>query len=192
MKKLITVPLILLLFAFPSITQAQYEDDYDEGNLMLGPRIGYYEADDAEEGAFLFGLQLRGHVNEYFGLELAATYRTTSEFEYTIAGQTHSVKTGFVPITASALVYLPLNEHFLPYGVAGVGGYYTFRDTEGSISDEFEGEFNFGYHLGFGLEVPLNEDVAINADYRYLWLTPEEDQNDFSGHMITFGLMFYL
>lgn len=192
MKKLITIPLILLLFAVPSITKAQYSDDYDDGNLMLGPRIGYYEAADAEDGAFLFGLQLRGHLNEYFGLELAATYRTTSEFEYAIAGQTYKVKTGFIPITASALVYLPLNEHFMPYGVAGVGGYYTFRDTEGTISDEFEGEFNFGYHLGFGLEVPLNDDVAINADYRYLWLTPEEDQNDFSGHMITFGFMFYL
>lgn len=191
MKKLITVPLIIFLFALPAITRAQYNEDYDNSNIMLGPRIGYYQAVEAEDGAFYFGLQLRGHVNEWFGLELAATYRTTSEYELAGGGE---VQTGTVPITASALVYLPINEHFMPYGIAGIGGYYTYHDVDGVLEefvDDFQDEFIFGYHLGFGLEVPLGNSMAINADYRYLWLSPENEP-DLSGHAVTFGLMFYL
>lgn len=193
MKKLAAVPLILLLFAVPAVTQAQYTED--EGGLMLGPRLGYYQANEAEDGSFLFGLQLRSHISKYFGLELAATYRTTSEFTFTGG----SVKTALVPITGSALIYLPISEHFKPYGLAGLGAYYTFYDTEGlaeKLAKDFDGKFTFGYHLGAGIEIPLNEGVAINVDYRYLFLdqdsSEDEFQPDLSGHLISAGLMFYL
>ncbi len=194
MKKLITAPLILLLFAIPSLTHAQYiEDDMeDEGGIMIGPRIGYYEFNDAEEGAFFVGLQLRGHLNDYFGLEFAATYRTTSEFQLSGGGE---VQTGLVPITLSGLVYIPVSEHFMPYGIAGVGGYYRYSDTDGvaeEFVDDFQDEFIFGYHLGFGLEVPLSEAIAISADYRYTFLNPEENEPDLSGNAFTVGLMFRL
>ncbi len=197
MKKLITAPLILLLFAVPSITQAQYvEDDMeDEGGIMIGPRIGYYEFNDAEEGAFFVGLQLRGHLNDYFGLELAATYRTTSEFRVeTTAGEAREVQSGLIPITLSGLVYIPISEHFMPYGVAGVGGYYQYTDVDPAVDlrNDFQDEFIFGYHLGFGLEIPLSEEIVINADYRYTFLNPEENEADLSGNAFTLGLMFRL
>lgn len=184
MKKIATIPIVLLLFAFPAITQAQNSD----GGLMLGPRLGYYQAQEADNGSFLFGLQLRSHLNEYFGVELAATYRTNSEF--TIGG--NSLKTGLVPITASALVYLPISPYVKPYGVAGLGAYYKFYDTEGWATDEFKDEFTFGYHLGAGVEIPLNEGMAIDVDYRYIFLDQEGSDPDLSGHAITAGLMFYL
>ncbi len=195
MKKLITAPLILLLFAIPSISQAQYiEDDMnedDEDMLMIGPRIGYYEFNDADDGAFFVGFQLRGHLNDYFGLEFAATYRTTSEF--TVEGG--EVQTGLVPITLSGLVYIPVSDHFMPYGVAGVGGYYRYSDFDGvgeEFINDYQDEFIFGYHLGFGLEVPLGETLAISGDYRYTFLNPEENEPDVSGNAFTVSLMFYL
>src|SRR5699024_4485737 len=123
---------------------------------------------------------------------LAATYRTTSEFSLPAGGE---VQTGLVPITGSALVYLPISEHFMPYGIAGIGGYYKYSDTDGvaeEFVDDYQDEFIFGYHLGFGVEVPLGEAIAVNADYRYTFLNPEENEPDISGNAFTVGLMFYL
>ncbi|HLR76935.1 MAG TPA: porin family protein [Balneolaceae bacterium] len=198
MKKIITIPLILLLFAFPAITKAQYNQSYNNNsNIMLGPRVGYYKASDADDGVFTLGLQLRGHISKWFGLELAASYRSSTEFDYNIGGDNYSAKTGFVPITASAMLYLPINEHLLPYGTAGVGGYYTFRDTDAEglpadFGDHYSDKFLFGYHLGFGLEVPISNAIAIDADYRYIWINHDDNRDDFDGNSITFGVMFYL
>lgn len=57
---------------------------------------------------------------------------------------------------------------------------------------------DFGYHLGFGLELPFNRNTALNVDYRYIFLDPRSDSfgdvedADFSGNVLTVGLMFYM
>ena len=187
MKKLATICAIIL-FTLPAIGFAQIESGFG-----IGPRFGYYKADEADEGNAFGGLQLRGRLSSYFGLEAAVEYRGGQEYGIS---DVQTVKTSFVPVTASALVFLPVSEHFSPYGVAGLGAYYTIYDTEG-FNDDIDNEFNVGYHLGFGLEIPFNQNVALNADYRYLFLNPdrnEESLNDtkFSGNAFTVGLMFYL
>jgi len=75
----------------------------------------------------LGGVQLRGRFSEYFGIEAAVEYR--GKWEYKIADQ--SFETSFVPVTATALLFLPVNDHFVPYGVAGLGAYYTIYDSGG-------------------------------------------------------------
>jgi len=109
-------------------------------------------------------------------------------------GQT--VTTQFVPVTGSALLFLPISENIAPYGFAGLGAYYTIYDYEGAFSNENDNEFNLGYHLGFGVELPLGSNTALNVDYRYLFLNSDTNEQDFSGeysgNTITAGLMFYL
>lgn len=187
MKKLVTI-FAVLLFTIPAVGLAQIESGFG-----IGPRLGYYQADDAEEGNVFGGIQIRGRLSPVFGLEAAVEYRAGQE--YGIDG-VQSMETSFVPATASALLFLPVSDHFAPYGVAGLGAYYTIYDTEG-FSEDIDNEFNVGYHLGFGLEIPFNQNVALNADYRYLFLNPDRNEESledtkFSGNAFTVGLMFYL
>src|SRR5699024_9766735 len=113
---------IVCLFVGTGSAYAQIEN-----TLGIGPRLGYYKVADADEGNFYGGLQLRARFSEVFGIEAAAEYRAGQKYE--LAGQ--SLETSFIPVTASALLFLPVNEHFVPYGVAGLGAYYTIYDTEG-------------------------------------------------------------
>ncbi|NIT58690.1 MAG: outer membrane beta-barrel protein [Aliifodinibius sp.] len=192
MKKLLLLPLLALVFA-PMAVQAQTSSNATIKNTLgIGPRLGYYKANDADEGSFYIGAQTRARLGSVLGVEGSVEYRAAQE--YTIGGQ--SFETKFVPVTASALLFLPVSENFAPYGVAGLGAYYTIYEFEGVI-DDVENEFNFGYHLGFGLELPINENAALNFDYRYLFLNPEAnevstDNTNYNGNVFTAGLMFYL
>ncbi|HET6527350.1 MAG TPA: outer membrane beta-barrel protein, partial [Balneolaceae bacterium] len=121
----------------------------------------------------------------------SVSYRPGTETSF--AGQSYETK--FVPVTGSLMLFLPI-DGFSPYGLAGIGAYYTIYDSEGPLSDDWESQFDFGYHLGFGAELALSDDVALSLDYRYIFLTPEgenaPEDADFSGNLFTLGLMFYL
>jgi opacity protein-like surface antigen len=192
MKKLLLLPLLAFIFA-PMTVEAQTSSNATIKNTLgIGPRLGYYKANDADEGSFYIGAQTRARLGSVLGVEGSVEYRAAQE--YTIGGQ--SFETKFVPVTASALLFLPVSENFAPYGVAGLGAYYTIYEFEGVI-DDVENEFNFGYHLGFGVELPINENAALNFDYRYLFLNPEAnevstDNTNYNGNVFTAGLMFYL
>ncbi len=194
MKKLLLLPLFaFLLTPFISYGQSSSTDAAIKNTIGLGPRLGYYKANDAEQGNFYVGLQSRIRLGPVLGLEGSVEYRAGQE--YTFAGQT--LKTKFVPVTASVLLFLPVSKNFAPYGIAGLGAYYTIYDYEGTFTNENNNEFNFGYHLGFGVEFPINSNTALNFDYRYLFLNPDDNeastQNaDYSGNVFTAGLMFYL
>ncbi|HEX6983650.1 MAG TPA: outer membrane beta-barrel protein [Balneolaceae bacterium] len=187
MRKLLLLLLLVFIFS-PSLVQAQ---DYDESAFSIGPRLGYYKAENANEGTFYYGLQARIRFNEVLGIEGSVSYRPGTESSF--AGQ--SFETKFVPVTGSLMLFLPI-DGFTPYGIAGIGAYYTIYDSEGPISDNWESQFDFGYHLGFGAELAFSDDVALSLDYRYLFLTPEgenaPEDADFSGNVFTAGLMFYL
>jgi opacity protein-like surface antigen len=185
MKKTATA-FILILFTLPAIGLAQIES-----GLGIGPRLGYYTADDAEEGNVFGGIQLRGRLSPVFGIEAAVEYRGKQQYDF--ADQ--SLDVSFVPVTASAMLFLP-TAPITPYGVAGIGAYYTIYDSDGILEDT-ENEFNAGYHLGFGIEIPFGQNVALNADYRYVFLNPDSNEESledtkFSSNAFTVGLMFYL
>lgn len=204
MRKLLIIPLLLFLFS-PFIIHAQRtgttttsttDNAAIEDAFGIGPRVGYYRADDSDEGNFYGGLQMRARIGPVFGLEGSVEYRAGQRF----AIQDYSVRTRFLPVTASAMLFIPMGENFAPYGLAGIGAYYTifdYSDEAENLGIEDTNSFNLGYHLGFGLEIPFNSGVALNFDYRYLFLNPDENEEDlegasFSGNVFTAGLMFYL
>ncbi|MGM0545524.1 MAG: outer membrane protein [Bacteroidota bacterium] len=195
MKKLLLLLPILGFVFSPFVVEAQTSSSSDatiKNTLGIGPRLGYYKANDAEQGNFYFGAQTRARLGAVLGLEGSVEYRAAQE--YSIGGQ--SLETKLVPVTASALMFLPVSENFAPYGVAGLGAYYTIYDYEGAF-DDVDNEFNFGYHLGFGAELPINRNAALNVDYRYLFLNSDDNEMstenaDYNGNAFTVGLMFYL
>ena len=167
-----------------------------QNTIGIGPRLGYYIPEDADDGNFYGGLQIRGRIGPVFGLEAAVEYHTEQTFD--VANFT--ADTRLIPITGSALLFVPLSEYFAPYGIAGLGAYYTIYDYPDDATnlgfDDFE-EFNLGYHLGFGVEFPMGSNVALNVDYRYIFLNPDENEENLddaslSGNTLTAGLMFYL
>jgi opacity protein-like surface antigen len=189
MRKLLLLPLLIFIFS-PSLAQAQ------ESSFSIGPRLGYYKAQNADDGTFYYGLQARIRFNEVLGIEGSVSYRPGTESSFNVPGvgeQTYETK--FVPVTGSLMLFLPI-DGISPYGIAGIGAYYTIYDSEGPLADEWESQFDFGYHLGFGAELAFSDDVALSLDYRYLFLTPEGENEpedaDFSGNVFTAGLMFSL
>lgn len=166
-----------------------------QNTFGFGPKLGYYKAQDADEGNLYGGLQARLRLGAVVGIEASVEYRPGQK--YGIGNQT--VTTSFIPVTASLLFFVPVNQHFTPYAVAGVGAYYTRYELSGIASDigfDDDSSFNMGYHLGFGTEIPITSNVALSADYRYLFLNPNDNEEsfdgaNFNGNVFSAGLMFY-
>lgn len=191
--------LILLTFVMGALTysaSAQTASDRAaiKNSFGIGPRLGFYKAQDAEEGNFYGGIQARARIGAVIGIEGAVDYRAGQEYgvgDYT-------VETSSIPVTGSLMLFAPISESFSPYGLAGIGAYYTMYDVSDDLDAVFDddSEFNMGYHLGFGAEFPFNENVALNVDYRYIFLNPDDNEESledasFNSNAFTAGLMFY-
>lgn len=187
MKYLKTLFTILL---FTGLTTGVYAQlSWVENKSGIGPRFGYYKAPDAEEGTMFIGAQARFR-GKILGAELAAEYR--GKQTYSITGG--DVNVSQLPLTASLMAYLPIAPNFQPYGLAGLGAYYSFYDFESGLGSGSESEVDLGYHLGFGLDLPLSKNAALNVDYRYLFLDGSDDNigdKEYSGNVLTGGLTFY-
>lgn len=206
MKKLLILPIfIFLLIPFDSNSQSLNEAaTYQQQNVTnndtayhafgWGPRLGYYTAKDSDDGNFYYGLQLRTRMSPAVGLEGSVEYRPGTETGAEIGGVDQTFETKFVPITGSLMLFLP-TQGISPYALGGVGAYYTIYEAEGDFVDDWDSEFNFGYHAGFGLELFMGPNAALSLDYRYLFLTPENENlpedADYSGNVFTASLMFY-
>lgn len=196
MKRIIPIVLFMLgILTFTASAQDASNRAAIKNSFGIGPRLGFYKAQDADEGSFYGGIQARARLGAVVGIEGAVDYRAGQEYGF----GNYTVKTSSIPVTASLMLFAPLSKNFSPYGVAGIGAYYTRYDYSGSFAGleaEDDSDFNMGYHLGFGAELPLNESVALNVDYRYIFLNPDtneesfEDAN-FNANAFTAGLMFY-
>lgn len=152
------------------------DNDHIKNTFGIGPRAGYYKSTDADNGAWYGGIQARLRLGSVFGLEAAADYRSEETFKVsgpTFEGEIHQRS---YPLTASVLVFLPILPHFSPYLVGGGGWYYTKIDFSKSIEAlGFRDKTTrpFGWHVGGGLEFPITEHVALNADVRYIFMDTE-------------------
>jgi len=193
---LVILTLILGTAVFTASAQSAADRAGISDTFGFGPRLGYYNAQDADQGNFYYGIQARFRPGAIVGIEAAAEYSAGQEFG--IGNST--VKTSFVPVTLSLLLFAPVSEHFAPYGVAGLGAYFTRYSPSGVLEElgfESDSDFNLGYHLGFGIEIPFSNSIAINIDYRYLWLNSNDNEESFqgasfNGNTISGSLMFYL
>lgn len=187
MKRLFTICAVFLLTGF--FTAATAQSFMIENTTGLGAKVGYYKAPDAEDGTMFLGGQLRTK-GKYLGGEFSVEYR--GEQSYSTTGGELTVSQ--VPVTGSLMVFAPLTKNFAPYGLAGLGGYYTIYDYDGGfVNPGDDTEVTVGYHLGFGADLAINESAAFNVDYRYLFLDGDDDitEKEFSGNVLSVGLTFY-
>lgn len=194
-KTIVLMTFFLGTLTFAASAQTAADRATISDTFGFGPRIGYYQAQDADEGNFYYGIQARFRPGAIVGFEAAVEYR---------AGQTygigdHTVKTSFVPITGSLLLFAPISDVFTPYGVLGIGAYHTRYSTSGIIDDlgfDDSSRFNLGYHVGLGAEFPVANNLALNIDYRYLFLNPDDNEESldgasFSGNAVSAAIVFY-
>jgi opacity protein-like surface antigen len=181
MKRRMGVAVAVALFVCGSVAFAQMGD--------FGVRGGYQRLSDGDSGALVGGGFFRWDWHRIVMLEAAVLYHVeevnaTTDLE-------------LYPIQFSGMIY-PLRRDYLlsPY-ILGGGGLYISRLV--AKGQDTENEYDFGWHLGLGVDLALNDRVFLEGDFRYLWLdTSTDDQTaadvlgSFDSWMATLGIGFRL
>ncbi len=161
------------------------------GFIGVGPRAGYYRAQDADEGRWMGGACGRVKLGSAIGIEGSIDYRSEKW-----ANGALTVRSW--PVMATAMIYpLPI-----VYGLAGFGWYNTTFDYDQSrlllkqVEDETKQEV--GWHFGGGLELPLGSLTSLTADVRYVFLDydfseiPGSEDMKANFYAITVGILIGL
>jgi opacity protein-like surface antigen len=165
-----------------------------QGSVSLGPQIGFYKAQDAENFSVLGGAALRFKLSDVLGIEGSINYR---EEKY-VHGYV-SVRSW--PVMITGLLYpLPVL-----YGAIGVGWYNTTISYNvppgilaGLIAPSEETKQQFGWHFGGGLELPVGSSIKLVGDIRYVFLNynfktfPGSAGVNSNFYVVTAGLLFSL
>jgi outer membrane protein W len=113
-------------------------------------------------------------VGHYFlpvlALELGGGY---FESEGSPAAGLGKTKLRVVPLIATGKVFLPLGI-FEPYGLAGIGAYFTDLEVDGNFPSDFRGssEVTYGIHAGAGFNINFNKNMFAGLEGKYLWAEP--------------------
>jgi hypothetical protein len=160
----------------------------DEASFSIGPAAGFLQARGADRGTWFGGAQARLHLARILAAEASITFHQNRY-------QNGDVVVTQYPVQLTAFLY-PIPEGPLrPYILGGVGWYYTSIDYRGvfsMISDKTE--HIFGEHLGAGVELVLGPRASIDADLRYIFLNPRNDQvihRDFNYWQVTLGINLF-
>jgi opacity protein-like surface antigen len=183
---LMLVSLIAAAFALPAFAD---DGEVDDDFLSIGPRAAYFDPkEDGADSVWFGGAQLRAHFG-ILALEGSIDYREVDAGPIDV--QTY-------PVQASLLAYLIENKPVSIYLLGGGGWYFTRIDAPSGFDDQTED--NFGVHAGAGVEAWIADNVSIDADYRYLWVSKIDFDDaslvdrdyDPSGSMITMAVNFFL
>lgn len=149
--------------------------------FTLGLRAGYLRAKDADEGAWHGGVQARLFLIEHLAVEGSIEFHQ-SDFE------DGDVVTTTYPVQVTGLVFPFPDWKLRPYGLAGVGWYYTRVDFKGAFSAlEDDTVYVVGVHAGGGADYRLGPTASLGADVRYIWLDDTEfDAVDVKGSDISY------
>ncbi len=163
-------------------------DGTDVPGFGIGPRAGFYDARDGDEGTFTGGLQARMRVLPFLAIEGSVDYHQADFGNGTMEVRTY-------PLMVSGLLYFFPNPVISPYLLAGVG--WHFQDIEFQAGGT-ERSNQFGGQAGAGFDVPLGTHTTFNADVRYIFLNFDDDVEAQAGEALsadsvagTLGLTFY-
>lgn len=158
----------------------------------IGPRVGFYKSEDAEDGRGFLGFQARFKFTEVFVGELSIDWRRDT---YHLGGGDELIVTQY-PVLLSAIFNILPSSPITPYVILGAG-WYNINQSYDYGDDNFDDNTQeFGYHLGGGVDFRFKPSMALNADVRYNMLEFEHnngsDEFDAGGWIFSTGLTFYL
>jgi opacity protein-like surface antigen len=156
-------------------------------SISIGPQVGYYRAQDADEGNFMGGVTWRFKGSSIFGIEASINYR-----QERYANNSLTVRSW--PVMVTGLIY-PAPVF---YGAIGAGWYNTTydynQDKFAQVKDKTTQEF--GWHFGAGVEIPVRNRFKVIGDIRYVFLNYDFEaipgSNDLKSnfYVITAGFLF--
>jgi len=156
--------------------------------FSIGPEGGYLRARGAERGTWFGGGKARLHLIGILAAEASITFHE-NRYDH------NDVIVTQYPVQLTAMLYIIPVGPIRPYVLGGVGWYYSRVDYRGALASiPNRTEHIFGEHLGAGAEAFLGPRVSIDADVRYIFLNPTNDQvihRDFNYWQIAFGVNFY-
>ena len=177
-KTLLTMGLITLM-----ITQMTAQ------SVSLGPQVGYYKVQDADEGSYMGGVAWRVKLTPMLGAEASINYRQEQYADGALTVRSW-------PMMVTGLIYpLPI-----VYGAIGAGWYSLTYDYNQNklpfLKDETTQKV--GWHFGAGVELPVGSRYKLTGDIRYVFLNYDFKEipgssaakSDFS--VITVGWLFVL
>ena len=195
MWRVLSVCLVLALSIQPLPAESD-ESETDEpaqeqSSFFGGARVGYLEVQHVDTGSLNVGFMFGYTFTPVFALEGSIDYHTA---EFDLAGrETYAFQ-------ASAYLY-PFDKlkHIQPYAVGGVGYYLSRYEFEPFLNLDNEKVGDGGFHAGFGIDIPVTEELAgsddwrITIDVRYLF-TQESESADIEsdGFLLSVGFKVYL
>jgi opacity protein-like surface antigen len=154
----------------------------------IGPHVGWYKSADADDGSLMWGGAIKMKLTNAFGAEGSVDYRVD---DY----RNESIIVRSWPVMLTGLIYPVENI----YGAVGIGWYNSEIDFEKELDFvPSKSEQEFGWHFGAGIEIPLNEALLLNGDFRYTFLdynfeqVPGSDEINSDIFAITAGLLFII
>jgi opacity protein-like surface antigen len=149
---------------------AKDREDQKKNEFSLGPVAGYLRVRDADRGSWFGGVQARYRFLKFLGVEGSFTFRR-DRFE-----DGDIVVTQY-PVQVTGLVFPFPRSPIEPYGLVGVGWYYTRVDFDDSLGGGDETDRLFGVHLGAGVQVELTPGFALFGDFRWIFLDEPSTDN---------------
>ena len=130
-------------------------------SISLGPQLGYYKAQDADQGSYMGGAALRLKLMSVLGVEASINYRSEQ-----YANGAVTVRSW--PVMVTGMIYpLPVL-----YGAMGFGWYnltYHYDQSKLPLLTD-ETTQKVGWHFGGGLELPISSSFTLTGDIRYVFL----------------------
>ena len=130
-------------------------------------------------------MHARARLSAFLALEGSLDFRSEEIGDSTL---------NIYPIQVSALFYLLPHSRAGLYGILGLG--WTRSTVDGSLFSGEAENTDFGYHWGFGLELPIGMSSSVYLDARYLNLDLDLasillPSFDTDGWQLNFGYTFY-
>jgi outer membrane protein W len=143
---------------------------------------------DSKTG-FAGGIAAGHYILPMVALEIGVGY---FESEGSAVAQPGETKLQVVPVTATGKFLIQLGM-FEPYGLFGIGAYFTDLDVSGN-SGNFSGssEISYGLHAGGGVNFNFDKDMFVGLEGKYLWSKPSFGGQDIEldGFITTVNLGF--
>jgi hypothetical protein len=179
MRKLL--PLLAFIFIIFLILQT---DARAQISIGIGPHYSYISLRDSDEHQRFIGAHVRIKFLSMVAIEASVDYRKNMFFADTF--KVHSV-----PALFSIIVYIRPHSTLSPY-ILGGGGWYVNQVTFlVEPFKEYNGNVDFGYHFGGGVELSIIGKIGFHLDYRSIMVdfSPLNLKGD--GHLITAGMTYY-
>jgi opacity protein-like surface antigen len=130
--------------------------------INFGPQLGFYKAQDADDGTYAGGVAMRLKFMSVLGVEASISNRQERYAKGALTVRSWPV------VMITGLIYpLPI-----VYGAMGFGWYNaTFQYDQSKLPLFTDGTTQkVGWHFGGGLEWPITTYLLLTGDFRYVFL----------------------